>query len=156
MAHLPKPTALKLIQGTQRKDRAQPNEPTPVVAIPKCPAHLTPKAKTVWKSLVKHLETMGVMTLPDGLALEQLCSAYAEWRDLVKLIEVDGYTYKTNGAGGEMLIKGNPAVAMASDAQKRIRGMLQEFGLTPSSRTKVNAEPQHKIDPLEEYLNRRK
>jgi len=156
MANLPKPSALKLIQGTQRKDRSQPNEPKPAIARPKCPAHLSPKAKTAWKSLVAHLEGMGIISQPDGMALEQLCAAYAEWRDLIKDVEKVGYTYTATGAGGEPLIKANPAVAMASDAQKRIRGLLQEFGLTPSSRTKVNAETPQQSDPLEDYLNRKR
>lgn len=99
---------------------------------------------------------MGVLTLADKKALEQLCHAYCEWRDLVKLIEKDGYTYWAPGPNGEEILKSNPAVSMASDAQKRIRAMLVEFGLTPSARTRVKVEEKKPADPLAEFLARKK
>lgn len=155
MGNTAKPTALKLVHGTDRKDRAQPNEPKPKVAAPKMPAHLPAKAKTYWKELCELLGSMGVLTVADGRALEQLCSAYCEWRDLLKEIDRSGRTYEVVNAEGSILIKANPAVAMASDAQKRIKSFMVEFGMTPASRTKINAQGAPTVDPLEEYLSRK-
>jgi P27 family predicted phage terminase small subunit len=45
---------------------------------------------------------------------------------------------------------------MKSDAWKRIRAMLSEFGMTPASRSKVGASGPSEADPLEEFLKKRK
>lgn len=151
-----KPTALHVVQGTARKDRANIDEPKPSPQKPRCPAHLPPKAKTAFKNVCELLEGMGVLTIVDGMALELLCDAYAEWRDLDTLIKKEGRTYKTISTSGDEIIKGHPAVAMRSDAWKRIKSMMVEFGLTAASRTKVNAEKPEEADPLDEYMKRRR
>jgi P27 family predicted phage terminase small subunit len=38
------------------------------------------------------------------------------------------------------MIKAHPAAIMKADAWKRLRAMLGEFGMTPASRSKVNAK----------------
>jgi len=153
----PKPTALKLVQGNAGKRAINKNEPKPKLAKPKCPGHLSPKAKTAFKNVSKLLEDMGVLTIADGMALEMLCDAYAEWRDLRKEIEVAGSsTYTTIGTSGDVVIKARPQVAMASDAWKRIKSMTAEFGLTAASRTKLSVAEKEEIDPLAEYMARNK
>lgn len=152
----PKPTALKVVTGNAGKRALNKQEPKPKQAKPKCPAHLSPKAKTAFKNVCQILEGMGVLTIADGMAIELLCDAYAEWRDLDTLIKKEGRTYKTISTSGDEVIKGHPAVAMRSDAWKRIKSMMVEFGLTAASRTKVNAEKPEEVDPLDEYMKRRK
>lgn len=79
---------------------------------------------------------MGVLTLADGKALELLCDAYAEYREARSVCEREGMTYESVSEHGSMW-RARPEVAIASDAWRRIASMLREFGLTPSSRTKV-------------------
>jgi hypothetical protein len=45
----PKPTKLKLIQGTYRPDRASPSEPKPQAVIPPCPKFLQGDAKQQYR-----------------------------------------------------------------------------------------------------------
>lgn len=157
MPNPPKPTALKVVQGTVRKDRGAPNEPKLKVEAPKVPAHLSPKAKTAWKGLCETLGDMQVLATADAKALELLCDAYSQWRDLRKVLDKEGHTYQTTSQTGDILFKARPEVAMAADAWKRISSMLQQFGLTPSARSKVNAqEKEPEKDPLEEFMKRRK
>lgn len=151
----PKPTALKVVSGNAGKRKLNTKEPKPKAARPRCPAHLSPKAKTAFKNLCQLLEDMGVLTIADGMALELLCDAYSEWRDLDTLIKQEGHTYKTIGTSGDQVIKGHPAVAMRADAWKRIKSMLAEFGLTAASRTKVQAEKPEEEDPLDKFMKRR-
>ena len=154
MSNSAKPTALKLVTGNPGKRAINKNEPKPTVGTPKMPSHLPPKAKTYWKDVSKLLSEMGVLTVADGKALEQLCNTYCEWRDHLKDIQRDGTTYWAETQSGKLL-KANPSVAMASDAQKRIKSFMVEFGLTPSSRTRIKAETPTTVDPLEEYLGRK-
>lgn len=152
----PKPTTLKLVGGNAGKRAINHNEPKPKAERPKVPAYLSPKAKTAFKNVSTLLEDMGVLTIADGMALEMMCSAYAEWRDLRKIIDKEGVTYWTTGSSGDEVIKARPEVAMASDAWKRVKSMAAEFGLTAASRTKISVAEKEKIDPLAEYMARRK
>lgn len=150
----PKPTALKLVGGNAGKRAINKKEPKPKAKRPKVPAHLSPKAKTAFRKVCNLLEDMGVLTIADGLALEMLCDAYAEWRDLRKTIETEGATYETTGTSGDVVVKARPEVAMASDAWKRVKSMAAEFGLTASSRTKLQVNEPEEVDPLEEFMSR--
>jgi P27 family predicted phage terminase small subunit len=51
------------------------------------------------------------------------------------VINAKGFTYTHNG-----LQKKRPEVQIAQDAMREMRKYAQEFGMTPSSRSKVNAE----------------
>jgi|GEM_PF-3314011 len=44
----PKPSGLKLVTGTDRADRANPDEPQPDAACPKPPDHLGNEARVEW------------------------------------------------------------------------------------------------------------
>lgn len=64
-----------------------------------------------------------------------------------------GLTYATITPNG-IMIRNHPAVAIRSDAWRRARAMLSEFGLTPSSRTKVQVIGGDEADPFEEFMKR--
>jgi phage terminase small subunit len=64
----PTPTALKLVAGNPGKRPLNRHEPKPVTAIPTCPAHLMPTAKTEWKRLARYLHDLGVISELDRAA----------------------------------------------------------------------------------------
>lgn len=134
----PTPTHIKLVKGNPGRRPMNTREPRPKKGAPRMPAHLSARAKAAWKSIGPELERMGVLTLADGKALELLCDAYAEYRAARDTVERDGLTYESVSEHGSMW-RARPEVAIASDAWRRIASMLREFGLTPSSRTKVAA-----------------
>jgi P27 family predicted phage terminase small subunit len=148
----PKPTALKLLGGNAGKRKPPAREPKPTKGVPPCPAHLSPRAKAAWKRVGPELERMGVLTVADGMALELLVAAYAEYRDARETVAREGATYESLTQNG-MMIRAHPSVAIASDAWRRVRAMLAEFGLTPSARTRVQGAPgEETADPFEELL----
>lgn len=149
----PKPTHLKLVSGTLRKSRANPAEPKPVRATPRIPGHIGGHARTAWLTYAPLLASMGVLTIADAMALEQLCGAYAEYRRHDAVLVSEGETYRApllDKRGDPVLdrelqpvlgiVRTRPEVALRSDADKRLRAWLAEFGLTPSARSKVKAD----------------
>lgn len=150
----PKPTALKLLTGNAGKRAPSKREPKLKAEKPRTPAHLNATAKHAHKGLCELLLSMGVLTVADGKGLELLCAAYAEWRGLAKIVKTEGYTYETTNGQGERMIKARPEVAMGSDAWKRVKSMIVEYGLTPSSRTRVETNEPLTSDPLQEFLSR--
>lgn len=164
----PKPTALKLVTGNPGKRKINKAEPKAKRQIPSCPAHLSDVAKVSWGRLGVLLDRLGVLTEADGLALERLCSCYAEILECNDVIIEKGRVYSSirrkrmsEDIDGEdvvieeevSLLKANPAVAMLADADRRFKSYLVEFGLTPAARTKVQAKPDDdQKDPLAEFF----
>jgi P27 family predicted phage terminase small subunit len=111
---------------------------------------MSDRGREAWGYVVAVLDRMGVLTEADAMAVELMCEARADWlsaRDAI--IEAGGETYKTDAG----LIKAHPAVAMRNDAARRLQSLLAEFGMTPSSRSKVSAkEGDDKADPAAKYF----
>src|SRR4029077_367520 len=134
MARPRKPSALHVLQGTDRKDRANPAEPHPDLLAPDAapPARLTPQGKRAWNELRPLLGSMKVLTTADPAALALLCDALSEYLVARAVIRRLGQTYEAKDR-----IYARPEVVIASDAWRRAKLMLTEFGLTPASRAKV-------------------
>lgn len=150
-----KPTYLKLVTGTQRASRVNPAEPKPTLGRPRIPGHLTSHARVAWCTYAPLLEKMGVLSVNDALALERLCECYAEIRTHAAVLAADGMTWRaplvsSSGVvqkdmdGKPMFgpVKVRPEVAALADADRRFKGWLTEFGLTPAARSKVKAMPE--------------
>jgi P27 family predicted phage terminase small subunit len=149
-----KPSNVKRLQGTYRRDRAPKFEPEPRQGMPPCPSHFTDLEADVWAQLGRHLHDMQVLTEADATALELLVEAYATYRNAQDVIAKNGLTYQTTTQAGDQMIRPRPEVAIQADSWRRIHKMLIEFGLTPAARTKVEAE-RPEYDPLLDLINRR-
>ena len=139
MANPKKPTALRLVNGNPSRRPLPKKEPKPKAGKIKKPKNLTPQASKVWDSLCELLDSIGVLTIADSLALERLCECYSEIKKADIEIKKYGIIYKvkTSTNDDEVLLKPNPAVTQRADADRRFKAYLIEFGLTPSARTKI-------------------
>lgn len=149
----PKPTHLKMVTGNPGRRRLPKDEPKPKRGKPEAPTHLSPKAAEVWPLVAQWLDQMGVLTLPDAAALEQLCETYA---DIVRAradLNENGWYQSVITKSGDVMERARPAVSVVQDADRRLRAWLTEFGLTPSARVRVRGNGgEEEVDPLEEYL----
>ena len=144
-----KPTALKMIQGTYRKDRAK-NEPQFSAVRKSIPATISPGAKVYWKELAGLLEGARVLTDGDRRVLELACEALAQHRAATVALTSFGLTYTTESENGPM-IRARPEVAIADAAGRRAFRILADFGLTPAARTKVAVAPSTELNPFDEF-----
>lgn len=157
------PTHLRLVRGNPSKRAINKNEPKPPSGAPPTPKHFDKQGKYWFKRMAEELDALGVMSQLDGRALELLVEAYTEYRHHCDTLEREGYTYAvySEDDGDERkereirMIKPHPASMMKADAWKRIRAMLAEFGMTPASRSKVNAMAPDAADPLADFLKAR-
>ncbi|AVX37904.1 phage terminase small subunit P27 family [Yersinia massiliensis] len=157
------PTHLRLVRGNPSKRAINKNEPKPPSGVPPTPKHFDKQGKYWFKRMADELDALGVMSQLDGRALELLVEAYTEYRHHCDTLEREGYTYAvySEDDGDERkereirMIKPHPAAMMKADAWKRIRAMLAEFGMTPASRSKVNATAPDAADPLADFLKAR-
>lgn len=144
----PKPTNLKLVQGTiSRGQAARKNEPKPKVEAPQPPADMSPEARAEWDRVVPDLLRLGVLTRIDRAALVAYCECWSLfWRSKL-VVDEEGATFTTEkGYVGQ-----RPEVSIANKALSQMRAYLIQFGLTPSSRSRVegSAEP---VDDEKDYL----
>ena len=146
-----KPTAAKLIQGTFRKDRANPDEPKP--EVPKeleAPAWLDEYGRECWAAHVPVLLKLGVLSCVDVFYFGAICERWSTYRRALDDLK-DNLTHETE-ANGECA---KPQVAIAKAAFDSFRQGLEQFGCSPATRGKVKAVPQTDDDPFEKYRNKK-
>lgn len=149
----PKPTHLKLVTGNPGKRAINAAEPKVSRSRPSPPSHMSDKARETWGYVTGLLDRMGILTEVDALALEMLCEAYADFLAAsATLRELGSDYYETTNQSGSTMYRAHPALAKKQDADRRIRGWLAEFGMTPSARSRVKADGEQEEDPAEAYF----
>lgn len=136
----PKPTALKVLEGNPGKRPLPENEPKPKPIAPECPDWLFGEGRKMWDKLSPQLEHIGLLTSIDGEAFAAACQCWKTFVDCQRYLEEHGLTYKyTNKAGAENEID-RPQVKIGQKALDQFRVFCSEFGLTPSSRTRIEVK----------------
>lgn len=141
----PTHTALKVFRGNPGKRRVHADVAPPATAVPKAPDHLSTDAKAAWDRIAKELVTLGVYADADHIALEALCSAYAQWRANQHATDQIGSVLVARDPEGNVkkdknglpILKRN---TYAIESQKWMAWLLRwlgEFGLTPAARARI-------------------
>jgi P27 family predicted phage terminase small subunit len=145
----PKPTALKAVTGNPGHRALNENEPKPLACIPKCPKHLDKEARREWKRITPELLKLQILAHIDRAALAAYCMGWSRWVDAETNLRKFGAVIKTP--------KGypiqNPYLGIANTAIDIMRRFLTEFGMTPSSRSRINAaqvQPEQSTDPWDQ------
>ena len=148
----PLPTALKIIRGNPGKRALSKAEPkTNGKAQP--PAWLGDHGLRHWAEVAPMLEKVGVLTDLDALALGDMCFAYEKWRKAQENEQISG-SYVTAQSGFPMLA---PWVTEGERQRTIWRKLQTEFGMTPSSRSRVTASaPQEEENPFAIAMSRGK
>ncbi len=147
----PKPTAKKKLQGNPGR-RPLPTAEPEFSGTTTPPKWLSNRAKTEWRRLASRLELIGILTPGDRAAFATYCAAYA------RMVEAENFL-ASPAAGGSLkyltstgALKAWPEIAIANQAADCMRKFLIEFGLTPSSRTRLGVEPPKKESDTEEFI----
>ena len=153
----PKPTHLKLVTGNPGRRPLPRHEARLAVALPSAPPHLSPDAMAEWDRVATELFTAGLLAALDRAVLAAYCQAYARWaqaeRALAEMARRDqltgGLMIKTTGGNAIQ----NPLVCTANKAAADMVRYAAEFGMTPSARTRIQAEPPAgEADPSAQYF----
>lgn len=134
----PKPLPRNIVALRGSKDAIGKTNglPEPEVVIPDPPDDMTDAAKAAWLTFAKQLAGMRVMTKADVASLQMLCETWARWKEATKDVTKNGFMLKSpNGYPIQ-----NPMLAVANKAQAQCLALLAEFGLTPSSRSRIRQD----------------
>ena len=153
----PKPTHLKLVTGNPGRRALNRKEAKAKPSIPKPPAHMTPDAVEEWSRVATELFNLGILSEIDRAALAAYAMAYGRWvqaeRAIAKMAEKDqltgGLMIKTSNGNAIQ----NPLVGTANKAAADMMRYAAEFGMTPSARSRISAEPpQESGDPADRFF----
>jgi P27 family predicted phage terminase small subunit len=144
----PKPTELKRLAGNPGKRALNDAEPRPRVVLPRPPSLLSDEEKVKWKSLVRDLYPLGLVTILDIDQLSTYCVLWVRWVKAEKLIREKGEIIKT--AAGNIIQ--NPYLSIANRALDQLNKLGAEFGMTPSARSRVKTENMDVEQELEQLL----
>ena len=145
----PKPTALKRLEGNPGKRQLNEYEPKPGKKAPKCPIWLDVEAKKEWRRTARQLEELGILTEVDMAAFAGYCQAYARWKEAEEFISRHGTIVKTPSGYWQQV----PQVSIAQTYLKIMNKFAEQFGLTPSSRSRIIASDGGPADAADEMEN---
>ena len=160
----PKPTNVRVLEGCRAHRPLPANEPQYPVGTPSKPKKMSRQAKQVWNELISEMQPAGVLRTTDGRALWHLAEdeallteAYAGLRRMVSALEEKAKREGKELPGGPLfgllgLTSGRLALAAIRDLGARLIIQRREFGLTPSSRTRVSGSSEGSMDALEQKL----
>jgi P27 family predicted phage terminase small subunit len=135
----PKPAHLKLVAGNPGRRPIPENQPRPPVAAPGCPSHLDEVAQVEWQRIVPLLLGMGVLSEVDRAVLAGYCAAYSRWAKAEERLAEHGPIVKAPRTGTPMH---SPFLAVANAAMAQMAKLAAEFGMTPSSRSRIESNGQ--------------
>jgi P27 family predicted phage terminase small subunit len=133
-----KPHDLKVIHGTSRPDRDNPNAPARSQGTPVAPDWLDELALAYFNQIVQALDEQGRASPHDQHTIMNAALALGEVHECSIMIADHGRTYETTNSQGGRMIRPRPEVAQRSDAMRRATSCLAELGLTPASVGKVS------------------
>jgi len=143
----PKPKNLKIAQGNPGKRAINHDEPNPRAEIPEPPKWLEEMGRKHWYQLVPELRQAGILTIIDGDTLAEYCQLWAyqaREHEFMKRHATKRYGAKPlDPKERSHLLR---TILLVSQQLTRLQS---EFGMTPSSRTKIKVDKVKPDDSLE-------
>lgn len=151
---------MKLAEGNPGKRPLNRREPTVNAALPSCPTWLAKEAKREWRRLARELNAAGLLATVDRAALAAYCQLWARWvaieAELVLTVPgKDGKPvpkYKMVGSTDKGYEFVNPLFGLALQTLKAMKQYMVEFGMTPSSRSRIRIDAPQEEKSLAEIL----
>jgi P27 family predicted phage terminase small subunit len=153
-----KPTALKKVEGTYRKDRDKAPEIRPSVEISlNAPEDLNEWGQKIWEEIMGEFGPVGLITRVDLGSFYTLCSWYGIFREAEDIVRAKGLEVEiekfTPKGESYTVTETNPMIAVMDKAQKNYVSMAKEFGITPSSRAGLSMPDKKAKDEFAEFDN---
>ena len=145
----PVPAAAKRLAGNPGKRKIRPDLPAQV-GVPPMPKRLMvdPVAVEKWRELVPILTGLGTLTTADGEALATLCEVHSSAQACLLELRATGPVMHTELGG----VKPNPAGPLYRGLVSLQASLMGEFGLTPTSRTRLGGKEDKPTDEVEDFF----
>ena len=96
------------------------------------------------------MDAMGLLSVTDRAALAAYCTAWSRWVEAEAMVKKFGTIVKSPEKGFPMK---SPYLTIADQALETMRKLMVEFGLTPSSRSRIRVPAGgDEVDELDRFL----
>lgn len=123
---------MRVLTGNAGHRPLPTREPQAPRGRPSCPRIITGEARKEWRRICRELESMDLMHAVDRAALVLYCQQYGLWHEASSKI-AQGCNAMVGRKG-----RASPYLAIIRQTTTTMSKLLAEFGLTPSSRTRVH------------------
>lgn len=144
-----KPTVLKEKQGTIRKDRTNALEPKYAIvkSIPDPPDHFNDDSRVIYYEVGLELSNIGILAKISFSLFLRYCYLMGECMNAEREIEKKGRVFMHEG---KLIV--NPYIKVLAQYLGIARQLASDFGLTPTTSSKVMAPKDQKSSFEEEFL----
>jgi P27 family predicted phage terminase small subunit len=144
----PRPTAIKELAGNPGKRPLNRREPKPQTRLPTAPAWLQGEARAEYYRAGRLLVRLRVMTDADRTALLAYAQMFGRWMEADEQVRRGGMIIKSpNGYPMQ-----NPYASIADRARRECVKLAGEFGMTPSSRSRIQTTETGDGDAFDAFL----
>lgn len=143
-----KPTELKRLQGNPGKRALNNSEPKPKTPVKK-PRGMQPLARKFWDEYSPELARLEILTGVDSAAFRLMAEHLGFAIQAAKQLHESGLTVETKEG-----TKKNPLAQVFKDNSLAYKAYAAEFGMTPSSRTRLKMPAEAEQLSLAEQLFR--
>ncbi len=142
---------MKILAGNPGRRPMNEREPRPILpaSLPEPPKHLSADGRKEWLRIGDLLLRTRVLTEADLTALSAYATFYGRWMQAELEIKRKGALVPPSPDSKSKVQ--NPMLAVANKAFQQMAQMMAEFGLTPSSRTRIMA-----AEPADQHAEIRK
>lgn len=133
---VPKPTALRVLEGNPGHRTLNINEPRPRRIVPKPPSTLSDEAKVLWKELAPTLFRTNLLTEIDGMALAKLCEIEVLYRKAKAVLDSKGLVVVTPSGYKQI----RPEVSVVNRMIEMSLRYYAQFGMTPAARARISVK----------------
>jgi len=146
-----KPTKIKKLEGTYRKDRAPKNEmDVPLLDKVEVPSGLINDfASSEWIKQTKILSSLDMLAETDTSILLSYCNEIGKYFECQEILKEKGYTTVSVKTGYEQQ---RPEVSIGNSALDKAIKLSDKFGFNPAARTKIEMPQKPKGGGLGELL----
>jgi len=144
-----KPRALKLLSGTYRAHRDNPDQPNPpVISVGRPPPQLSAAGKAAWPEVCACVAPLRIVTRADLIGLCEFAECVGDLRrareSLAQALVLNGQTvsepnehfYWSRG-----MRRARPELFQIDLCVKRLGNFISRFGASPADRARVTALP---------------
>lgn len=146
----PTPTPLKVLRGNPGKRALNAREPKPRPILGEPPAFLDPEAKRLWEELAPKLERLAVGTEIDAPSFAMACTHYVLAVKAARILKREGLSDRDERG----LARKHPMTQVLRDNSAAWLRYAEQFGLTPSARSRLTVPQPDNPDEFEEFLRR--
>ena len=138
----PKAREIQILEGRDKKNpsRFANDVPQTIEHEPQMPEHFDDQATAAWNTLREILTASKMWSATYQVTLVLYCETYSNYRRAVELVRISGQALRTQAEDGSIELKRNPYSVELHRYKDELIKLSSEFGLTPSSRSRISLE----------------